>query len=350
MKISTCILRSRRVPRPSGSRTESPMSTVRRGFAVALMLTAAAWTTGCSSGSRSSSGTGRQPADTAEAGSLSTDPSIARAGAPSIAASEIPSCFVESEPPPPTGTEHTDVFQPPSRQGAAPSPSATPAPRPTPQIGALAAQTPFPLFAINAPQSEFAPALLRVTTTGSGNARQVSLFSLQYRIPAQRGGGVVVLLSSPSQAATPPRSDLDDALDIVRLEARLTATTQAGNPLEDPGKALQSIGCPTHEAVSLTIDGSRRVADLINWPGAPRTRLLRFETGSTEVTLETGLLGRDALLVLAQRLVSLQRSPQTVAVLQSVFGGNFPATVPARSTPTPRPALAPTRKPATPGH
>ena len=317
MKMSMCILRARRVP--AGSRSDSPMSAVRWCFAVALLLSAAAWTAGCGSGSRSSSGTGRQPADTAEAGSLSTDPSIARAGAPSIAASEIPSCFVESEPPPPTGTEHTDVFQPPPRQAAASS-SATPAPRPTPQIATLAAQTPFPLFAINAPQSEFAPALLRVTTTGSGNARQVSLFSLQYKIPAQRGGGVVVLLSSPSQAAAPPRSDLDDALDTVRLDARLTATPQAGNPLEDPGKSLQSIGCPTHEPVSVTIDGSGRVADLISWPGAPRTRLLRFETGSTEVTMETGLLGRDALLALAQRLVSLQHSPQTIALLQSVFG------------------------------
>jgi hypothetical protein len=36
--------------------------------------------------------------------------------------------------------------------------------------------------------------------------------------------------------------------------------------------------------------------------------------------METGLLGRDALLALAQRLVSLQHSPQTVALLQSVFG------------------------------
>jgi hypothetical protein len=95
---------------------------------------------------------------------------------------------------------------------------------------------------------------------------------------------------------------------------------QAGNPLEDPGKSLQSIGCRTHEPVSLTIDGSGRVVDLISWPGAPRTPLLRFETGSTEVIMETGLLGRDALLALAQRLVSLQHSAQTVALLQSVFG------------------------------
>ena len=36
--------------------------------------------------------------------------------------------------------------------------------------------------------------------------------------------------------------------------------------------------------------------------------------------METGLLGRDALLALAQRLVSLQHSPQTIALLQSVFG------------------------------
>lgn len=296
---------------------------------------------GCSSGSHSSKGAAATATTAAGLPAAGGNSVIARGDSSPVAPDEIPACFVEGEPAAATGTERTEVYQPVPRPVTG-STAAAPTPRPTPQVAVIAAQAPAPLYAINAPVTEFAPALLRVTSVTSGNARQISLFALQYRVPAQRGGGAVVVLSAPSHAAMPPRDDLDDALDALRLEARLPGTPRPGDPLADPGGALKALGCPSHEVVNVQVDGASHAADFVSWPGAPRTQLLRLETGSTEVTIEAGLLSRESLLALTQRLAALQRSPQLVAVLQTVFGTGLPSSGGVlKTTPTPHRAATP---------
>jgi hypothetical protein len=164
------------------------------------------------------------------------------------------------------------------------------------------------------------------------------LFAVQYRQSPRLGGGFAIVQSAPGQGATPPRDDLDDALDAVRLHARLGgATPVPGDPLADPATALTVLGCPVHAAVSVSIAGQQRGADLVSWPGAPEVLLLRVEVGATEVVIEASHLSRDALLALPARLAALQAAPALVSTLQTEFGGTGAAprrvAQPARTTP-----------------
>lgn len=302
---------------------KAPGACGRAGAAAALL--AAAVLAGCSGSTGGKHAAGPSPAPAVATGA---DPSvIARAPAPPLGADEIPACFVGGEPAAAAADERTDVFTVPPRPGRG-TPRALPTR--TPQVAAIAAAAAFPLYALAAPPAEFTPALLRESSVPAGGGRAVSLFVLQYRVPPQRGGGLLIILSAPPRGSAPPRDDLDDSLDAVRIAARLPGTPAAGDPLTDPGRALRSLGCPTHQRLDVTLDGQQRPADLVSWPGAPRILLLRIESDRGEVTLESGLLSRDALLQLPPRLTALQQSTAATALLQALFSGRAPA------TPTPR--------------
>ncbi|MHB8577756.1 MAG: hypothetical protein ACYDCQ_20790 [Dehalococcoidia bacterium] len=265
---------------------------------------------------------------------------IARAPASAVPADEIPACFVQDEPQAPPGNEQTQTFQPPPRV----RPGATPGPRrPAPQLSQIAGRASFPLYVLAATQGEFNPVLLRESTAPAGNSRQSSLFAVQYRIPPQRGGGIAIVLSAPAApGGTPARDDLDDGLDAVRIDSRLPGTPVSSDPLTDPGAALRRLGCPTHESVLVQVQGSEHPADLISWPGAPRVYLLRSETGSGEVTIETGVLTRKTLLALPGRLVDLRTAAESSAMLQAIFAGQ-PFRPVRTATPVPAGRLATAR-------
>jgi hypothetical protein len=102
--------------------------------------------------------------------------------------------------------------------------------------------------------------------------------------------------------------------------------------------------------VSVSVDGGMHLADLVSWPGAPLVHLLRVETGAAEVTIESGLVSRDAVLALPPRLSQLQHDAVVERLLQNLFSGlPLGTVVPPRSTLTPRPGPARTPTPAV-GH
>ena len=257
-----------------------------------------------------------------------------RTGGTPIAAGEIPACFLAGEPQSAPVGERTQLFAPPP---ARPRPAPA-TPQPTPMVAAIAGRAAFPIYALNAQAAEFAPVQLRESTVPATSGSAVSLFAVQYRQPPRLGGGFVLVQSSPGQGTPPPRDDLDDALDALRLHARLGGATPApGDPLADPAAALAALGCPAHATLTLPIDGQLRQADLVSWPGAPEVLLLRVEAGATEVVFESSHLSRDALLALPSRLAALQRTPVLVASLQAAFDGSGAAprraAQPARATP-----------------
>lgn len=312
--------RSRRVGAGAAPRVTGAL------LAVSLMLTAAA----CGSGSS------KKPAATATAPSAQVGGGVApRAGGTPIPADEIPSCFLAGEPQSAPAGERTQLFSPPP-----PRPRPAPAtPQPTPDVAAIAGRAGYPLYALNAPAAEFVPVQLRESTVPAPPGNAISLFAVQYRQPPAQGHGFAIVQSAPGQGAAPPRDDLDDALDAVRLHARLGgATSVPGDPLADPAAALMALGCPAHAALSVQIDGQQRRADLVSWPGAPEVLLLRIEAGATEVVVEASHLSRDALLALPPRLAALERSPALVATLQAEFGGTNAGqrrlAQPARATPS----------------
>ncbi len=256
-----------------------------------------------------------------------------RSGGTPIPADEIPPCFLTGEPQSAPAGERTQTFSPPPLRPR-PAPAT---PQPTPEVAAIAGHAAFPIYALNAPATEFVPVQLREVTVPAQSGSAVSLFAVQYRQPPRLGDGFALVQSAPGQGTTPPRDDLDDALDAVRLHARLGGATPApGDPLADPAAALAALGCPVHAALTLPIDGQQRRADLVSWPGAPEM-LLRIEAGATEVVIEASHLSRDALLALPPRLAALQRTPALVAKLQAAFGGTgaaqHRAAQPARTAP-----------------
>jgi len=284
----------------------------------------------CSSGSAKT-----PPAATARAQDGPAAAGVApRSGGTPIPAGDIPPCFLAGEPQSAPAGERTQLFSPPPQR-----PHATPAtPQPTPEVARIVGSAGFPLYALSAPVAEFTPIQLRESTVPAQPGSSVSLFAMQYRRPASAGGGLVIVQSGPGQGAAPPRDDLDDALDAVRLHSRLGGTPAAGDPLADPAAALAALGCPTHAALSVQIEGQPHRADLVSWPGAPEVLLLRVEAGATEVVLEAGRLSRDAVLALPPRLAALQRTPALAGTLQGVFDGAAarraaPAGQPARGTP-----------------
>lgn len=239
-----------------------------------------------------------------------------RAGGTPIPTDEIPPCFLAGEPQSAPAGERTQLFSPPpSRPRPAPA-----TPQPAPNVAAIANRAAFLLYAVTPPAAGFVAVQMRMSTVPAPAGMDVSLFAVQYRQPPRSGGGFALVQSTPGQGATPPRDDLDDALDAVRLHARLSgATPVPGDPLADPAVALAALGCPAHAALTLPIDGQPRRADLVSWPGAPEVLLLRIEAGATEVVIESSQLSRDALLALPPRLAALQRTPSLVAGLQAQF-------------------------------
>ncbi|HZU78264.1 MAG TPA: hypothetical protein VFA70_15960 [Dehalococcoidia bacterium] len=248
----------------------------------------------------------------------------------------LPSCFVAAEPASlPTGAR-TASFGP-YRQAR---PGATP--QAGPQIAALLARAPFPVYALDEPVASYTPIQLRLTTYPAAGAPRPLLVALQYRIAPRAGGGVLIVLSGPSPGGAPPRDDLDDAIDAVRLEARLDGLPATPDPLADPATALGKLGCPMHSALTLTLHGKPADADLITWPGAPHVQLLRLEAGATEVTLEAGEITHTALLQLAAALQPASTGSAMARTLAAVFDGppaGVPTAAPPRSAPTRSPAL-----------
>jgi hypothetical protein len=197
----------------------------------------------------------------------------------------------------------------------------------------LAARAGFSLYVLDAPLTEFNPVVMRESSVPTGRGREITLFVLQYRVPAVRGGGIVIVLSSPSHGSLPQRNDLDDGLDAVRLFSRLPPTPSAGDPLADPERSLSTLGCPVHADVSVTVAGRPQNADVETWPGAPGVLFLRAQTPNGDVQIETGGIDRASTVGLAGRLVALQDSPRLVRQLQALFD-TVPVSV---RSPTPRP-------------
>lgn len=321
-----------------------PLPVVRPPSRAAIVLAAAVLLIGTNACTASKTPVGRRSTPAGAGGARNNDPRvIARAAPPQLSSDEIPACFVQAEPQAAPAGERTELFRP---VGPTPRPSSSPAVPRTPEVSRLATTAPFPLYALAAPGPQYVPVLLRYNTVPAGNDQRATLFAVQYRAPAQRGA--VVVLSTPSTVASPPRDDLDDALDAVRLQGRLSGTPQAADPLADPAIALQALGCPSHEIVRVPLDGVQHPADLITWPGAPGVYFLRIETGRVEVTLETGQLQREGVLALPGALTTLQQSPQTVVALQGVFGGATPlqhSATPARRAGTGSPTASRTKTP-----
>ncbi len=280
-------------------------------------------------------GSSKRPTTTATAQAPQVGSAAPRSGGTPIPTGEIPPCFLAGEPQSAPAGERTQTFSPPP-----PRPRPAPAtPQPTPEVAAIAGRAAFPIYALNAPAAEFVPVQLRESTVPAQSGNALSLFAVQYRQPPRSGDGFALVQSAPGQGATPPRDDLDDALDAVRLHARLGGATPApGDPLADPTAALAALGCPVHAALTVPIDGQQRRADLVSWPGAPEVLLLRIEAGATEVVIEASHLSHDALLALPPRLAALQRTPALVATLQAAFGGTSAAqrraAQPAQPTPS----------------
>ncbi len=327
--------RNSRIPESWPARSHAKVvQRLRLHFLRPLVIGAAAFAfAACTSNPRSAADRRSTPVATVDEGAITN-----RAGTAPVPVDDIPPCFIENEPAAAVGPERTDAFQPAPRSPTpTPKPGvpATATPRPTPEVAKIATAAAFPLYALNAPVNEIAPLQMRVSTVPAGTARQVSLFVLQYRVAAQRGS-IVIMVSSPSSAKIPAPNDLDDALDAIRLEARLPGTPRAADPLADPGAALRSVGCPARENLTVPIEGGSYPALLVTWPGLPRVTVLRAETGHGALTIEAGAIDRSTLLALLSRLVSLQTSPQAVAALQGYFGGSSLASLgPAQRTATP---------------
>jgi hypothetical protein len=263
-------------------------------------------------------GSSKRPAATATAPPTQPGGVAPRAGGTPIPMDEIPPCFLAGEPQSAPAGERMQTFSPPPLRPR-PAPAT---PQPTPEVAAIAGRAAFPLYALNAPAAEFVPVQLRESTVPAQAGSAVSLFAVQYRQPPRMGDGFAIVQSAPGQGTAPPRDDLDDALDALRLHARLGGAPPApGDPLADPAAALAALGCPAHATLTVPIDGQQRRADLVSWPGAPEVLLLRVEAGATEIVIETSHLSRDALLALPPRLAALQRTPALVATLQAEFGG-----------------------------
>jgi hypothetical protein len=318
---------------PRANRPDTRWSNLPQAGCIVLIGIAMLMIAGCTSSAR-------PDADNGAASTTVTNEGAA-AGAPADAAQilpdDIPSCFIQGEPSGSAGPERVDVFQPAPRSSAPTQRAgvpATAAPRPVPDIASVAAEAAFPVYALDAPIIEITPLQMRVATVAAGRGRRVSLFTLQYRVAAQRGS-LVITISSPSSATVPAANDLDDALDAIRLEARLPGTPHAADPLADPGAALRAVGCPLREPLRVKIEGEEHAALRVTWPGLPRVQILRIETGHGELTIEAGALDRAGLLRLLPSLVSLQSAPQLVTILQSYFASaDSPALVAPRTTAT----------------
>jgi len=252
---------------------------------------------------------------------LNTD----RATIEALAPDTLPACFQQSEPATaPAGDRQESM--------AALRPGATPPPGREAQLRALVTTAPFPLYALAAPSAEYSPLVLQDETASAGAGRALVSFTLRYRAPA-RAGGTIAIVTSRHASGTPQQTDLDDSLDAVQLVAAFHGKNPA-DALADPPSALEALGCPQHNTVTVNVPGSAGSADLLSWPGAPNVLRLRFTAGETEVTLFTAGLTQDAAVALAGRLQPLQRDTALAQQLLRVFVSPPP-------TPTPRRALAP---------